>query len=375
MSCHIPEIRMDSLLQQANRMVFVPEAVSALYLYHGEAMLEQVNNILLERPDLSELLGGNPQQMMFDNHRYHFEFMANVFEFQGYDMLVRTVPWVYRAYFNHGFSADYFVTELEAWVSVIKQILADEGNTIVAVYEFLLDNHEVFVDLAGQHAWDDKVPFFEDAQDAVFYDHLLEGNFAECFAIGRAFLERTGSLERLYLDIFQPAMYRIGRDWEMGRISVAKEHLASAVVMRLLASIYPLLDLPSVDKGTVLVTVAPNEYHEIGAWMVANTLELDGWKTVYLGANTPCADFMNLVRAEKPCLLAFSIAMPFNLRHLKRMIDQLESLSPAERPFIMVGGQVFRLGNRLQKTLGADAYADSCVTAAQTARGWWNKVQ
>lgn len=363
---------MEKLLRKTENLTPVaPEALAA-YLRHGEALLEQVNQTLLDRTDLPQLLGGNPQQIMFDNHRYHFDFMANVFEFQAYDMLVRMVPWVYRAYMSHGFSADYFLVELEAWVDALRGCLAEEAGSVVNIYEFLLQNHALFLELAKPYPESGAQSRDDDSDEAVFYRHLLDGDFQECFRLSRNLLERSGSLDRLYLEIIQPAMYRIGRDWETGRISVAKEHLASAIVMRLLASIYPLLNPPPTLKGKVVITAAPNEFHEIGAWMVANALELDGWKTVFLGANTPRTDLLNLVQSEQPKVLALSIAMPFNLRHVKKILHGVKNLPCDQRPRTLVGGQVFRLSDRLQQTLGADGYADNCAAARNLLQQWWD---
>jgi len=51
---------------------------------------------------------------MYDNHLNHARFMANVFRFNAYTLLVKTVIWVYRSYHSHGFSFDYFPVELAA---------------------------------------------------------------------------------------------------------------------------------------------------------------------------------------------------------------------------------------------------------------------
>jgi len=60
------------------------------------------------------LIGYNPLRMMYDNHLNHARFMANVFRFNAYTLLVKTVIWVYRSYHSHGFSFDYFPVELAA---------------------------------------------------------------------------------------------------------------------------------------------------------------------------------------------------------------------------------------------------------------------
>ena len=51
-------------------------------------------------------------------------------------------------------------------------------------------------------------------------------------------------------------------------------------------------ELAYETDGIVVVTTAPNEFHEIGAWMIANTLEGDGWDIHFLGSNTPKRDLL-----------------------------------------------------------------------------------
>jgi hypothetical protein len=45
----------------------------------------------------------------------------------------------------------------------------------------------------------------------------------------------------LYLKILQPAQYEVGRLWESNAISVAEEHMATAITQSVMARLYPLL--------------------------------------------------------------------------------------------------------------------------------------
>ncbi len=362
---------MENLVSEACRLARISAESLASFLSHRERLLEQVDSALLARSDIAVLLGGNPSNMVSDNHRHHFDLMVNVFEFQAFDMLVRIVPSVYHAYICRGFSPDYFLVEFEAWMAAIKKCLEEEGEAIIETYAFMRENHARFLELAFEESREEALWDETDQRLELFYHHLLAGDFHECFFLGQEMVKKTGTLESFYLDMIQPAMYRIGREWETGKISIAKEHLASAVVMRLLASIYSLFKHSSTDKGTVLVTALPNEYHVIGAWMVANILELDGWKTLFLGANTPVSDMLTLVHSEKPRILALSITMPFNLHHGKVILHRVRELPATDRPLTMVGGQVFRLSNQLQAILAADGYASCCTMAREIAHKWW----
>jgi hypothetical protein len=48
-------------------------------------------------------------------------------------------------------------------------------------------------------------------------------------------------VKSLYKDLFQKSLYRVGEVWEFNRISVAREHLATAITEGFLNLIYPML--------------------------------------------------------------------------------------------------------------------------------------
>lgn len=64
---------------------------------------------------------------------------------------------------------------------------------------------------------------------------LLGGNRTECARIVQALVSAGTGLKGLYIDLFQRAQYRVGELWEQQRISVAVEHLATAITERMLS--------------------------------------------------------------------------------------------------------------------------------------------
>ena len=101
--------------------------------------------------------------------------------------------------------------------------------------------------------------------------------------------ETYESVYPFYNNLFQKSLYRVGELWESNRISVAKEHLATAITEGLLNLVYPKLFEPEqYRKGrTILISCTANEFHQIGGKMVADVCELNGWDSHFLGANTP----------------------------------------------------------------------------------------
>lgn len=365
--------QLEALLQEAAGLPKVPLQAALAYKTHLEGLVLRVNQTLAAHPQIQRLIGYNPLALMYNNHYHHARFMANVFRFNASALLVKTVIWAYRTYHNHGFAYDYFALELAAWQEAVGALLApSQAETILQVYRWLLEHHEqwrqlaaqpVAAPLAGSTTWE--------AARRQFLDALLRGDSKACLELGSRLTKTPKGLEDFYLEILQPCMYEIGRLWEEGEISVAQEHLASALVARLMAVLYPALEVVQPPKGRAVVTAAPNEFHETGARCVADLLGLDGWEISYLGANTPTPELLGYLRQARPHLLAISVAMPFNLDLTQEMVAAVKENPEFREVKIMVGGLAFAPLPDLWQALGADGYAADAREAVNLARSWY----
>ena len=368
---------LDELIEGA---LTVPRAsVEAAESYGAgrDAMCALVNAELRSRPDVDRLIGGNPLESMDANHGNHAEFMATVLALGQHELLARTLPWVYRSYRGRGFAYDYFPVELEAWARVVERCLpAAHAAQVLALYEWMLRNHQEVIALSEQ---EDAVaapvpndPWAEVRDQYLFA--LLEGDAAVALTIARKHAAPE-SLEGFFLSVVQPAMYAIGERWESGTLSIAHEHLASAITSRVISALYTLRKVNKQWRGVAVVAAAPNEFHEIGALMVSDLLELDGWAVNYLGANTPLDDLVTLVRDRKPALVGLSVTMPFNLERARATIAAVRGrLAPERIPFL-VGGRVFNIQPSLQGAVGADAWARNARDAVVQARTFGQPFQ
>jgi|JI10StandDraft_1071094.scaffolds.fasta_scaffold124014_4 methanogenic corrinoid protein MtbC1 len=173
---------------------------------------------------------------------------------------------------------------------------------------------------------------------------LLAGDAATCRAVAQAWLDAAVPLPRLYEDLIQRSLYDVGLLWERGRISVADEHLASAISEGVMALAYPrLFALPRVNHSA-LITCAANEQHQIGAKMVADLFEMRGWRGFFLGANAPYRDVLDLIAARRPEVACLSLTVFFNLDKFIELAETIRAAYP-ELP-ILVGGQALRVGGR-----------------------------
>jgi methanogenic corrinoid protein MtbC1 len=169
---------------------------------------------------------------------------------------------------------------------------------------------------------------------------LLAADRYHCQHVVRELLSSNIDIKILYLELIQRSMYRVGELWEHNRISVATEHLATAITESLLPLIYPTLFGREHLESIALITCVPNEYHQIGAHIVTDFFELNGWHGHSLGANTPRKDLLSALNELRPDVLGFSVSMTFNIPTLIEILESIPINFP--RLDIIIGGRAFQ---------------------------------
>ncbi len=175
-------------------------------------------------------------------------------------------------------------------------------------------------------------------------------------------------LQDLHLKVIQQAQYEIGRLWQENRISVAQEHLATAISQLALSHLYRHLPRDPPNGKVVMLSCVEGELHEVGARMASDFLEMAGFDVRFLGANVPTSHLARMVREQTPHLLALSVTMTYHLPSLRTAVDQIRALCP--RLPIAVGGLAFTWAPGLAEELnvsfhGRDArelVASACRT-------------
>ena len=186
-----------------------------------------------------------------------------------------------------------------------------------------------------------------------FFEALLEGNAAAAQTHVQHLLQEQVSPVDLYEHLFRRALYDVGDLWESHRITVADEHLATALVDRLLLGVYPRMCSTERKGFSVVVACVVNEFHYLGGRMVADIFELHGWDGYFLGASTPVDALLDLVRNKAPDVVALSVAVTTTFDKLQETLEALRALAPS-RP-ILVGGQAFQRDSGLVGLLESQA--------------------
>lgn len=174
-----------------------------------------------------------------------------------------------------------------------------------------------------------------------FLGHLIKGEKSACGDIVDALIKNGTKIKTIYNQLFRDSLYEVGHKWEKNEISVATEHLATALTENLMNKLYPYLFSQEHKNRKAIITSGANEYHQIGGRMVADIIELNGWDSYYLGANTPLLELMRMIEDKKPDIVGISISMFYNLPKLREYFAQLHRHFPELD--IIVGGHAFTM--------------------------------
>jgi methanogenic corrinoid protein MtbC1 len=349
----------------------VPPRAADSFDANARSMAGRVSQLMARHPDLDAFLGGLPFRLIESNHRNHAAFMSEVLRTNNLDLLVDTLPWAYFAYTNQCVSVDYFAAELEIWVQVIGEFLPEEdAEAILPIYRWMLRVHPETVEAAAHYTSE---PALVSADHAAVYVEILErliaGDHPAVIEHCRSLLHGGMTFSHLLQSIFYPAMVEIGVRWEQGRLSVALEHQATAMVYRILSALYYEQPFPSAGRGRALVASVADEFHELGAWMVTTCLDLDGWDVTYLPRDCTLEQVVAAAVERPPAFVALSVGLPSHVQSARETVSALrEALGPASSTKILVGGRAFVTTPSLVESVGADLFLADCEAAVVWAR-------
>lgn len=139
------------LLKTARKINPVNPETADEYRQKSDELIAQINQKMLEKPGIKNLVGEDNLTMMRDNHANHVRFIFSVLRNYNPEVFVDTVLWVFRAYRSHGFTSNYWATQLNTWIEILKDTLTDNSfHEVYPYYEWMQVNIPVFVKLSDQ---------------------------------------------------------------------------------------------------------------------------------------------------------------------------------------------------------------------------------
>lgn len=141
------------LLESAREIAPAGESASREYMDKADRLVSRINERMLDREDVSELVGADNIEMMKDNHANHVRFIGSMLHAFDARVLVETVLWVFRAYRSRGFRDTYWAAQLNGWVEILREELSPEAfREVYPIYEWMQVNIPLFVRLSENEA-------------------------------------------------------------------------------------------------------------------------------------------------------------------------------------------------------------------------------
>lgn len=279
------------------------------------------------------------EEGFYDQIGFHQKLMIAACDFNSNTLLYDYLRWRYTMCISRGINPNYFLLEHKLWIQGIQTHLF-EGYSLefVFLYRSILKSHDDLLIDHHQHA-----PLKSDELIQRLLDALLNADDLEASKVFAQNLYAFGSPSDFFDQIVKPTMVEIGRLWEINHISVAKEHVATAMVEYLWnkCSDTPHESGSKLYSRVAFVITPDTQLHKLGSKMVSQVLSDKGWKVANFGLEEKFKELYNAIVEFNPQLIVLSATMAIYIPLFQKLIDALKSEECIYEGKIAVGGQAF----------------------------------
>ena len=312
------------------------------------------------RPDYFNGMSRKVQQIIYRDTRYNIDFLYTAYMLKDDKVMTDYSEWLLGL--MHPIlkkdslqeTAAYVIRHLESIREGVRRTVSEEKKASLVK---LLDMAE---DRIRRRAKAGPVPSRGasryEAEIGHYMQSLMEKNSRKTLYLIKEFQEKQIPIKDIYVEIIAESMRRVGELWHTAKISVDTEHYCTSVTQMAMAQLYPELFDRKRRNRTLLCACPGTELHEMGARMVADLFENDGWDSIYLGAAVPEDAMMEAVRENQPDLIALSVTMPQHLMACRDLVERLRKEFPDT--CIAVGGGAFRSTHEIWKQWPVDIYTE-----------------
>jgi methanogenic corrinoid protein MtbC1 len=345
------------------------QAGTAVAARRGELAEQLVAREIERHPQLAQRHGAAARAKSLQDAGDHLAHLAEALAHDRPALFVDYVAWARIVLVQRGIAAADLAFHLACMAEVLRARLpAGLGAAAAAVVDAAV---------AALPGMPDELPsFLHDAAPLSPLAHQYCSSLlrADRQAAGRLVLDSVAcgtGLREVYLHVFEPSQHEVGRLWQMNRVTVAQEHYCTAATQLVMSQLYPqLFDGERRGRRLVAACVA-SDLHEIGARMVADFFEMEGWDTFYTGAGTPQDAVLAALVAQRADLLAVSATIASHVHEVARLVDAVRAHPQLGAVRILVGGHAFNRLPGLWREVGADGRGANAQKALEAAGQWF----
>lgn len=283
---------------------------------------------------------------------FHLEFLQPALEFELLQPMVDYLHWLASVLAARAIPSDHLAVSLDLLAEFFAEHMEPADGAIVSAAlgtaraEFLRGKEMPRTPTLSSKAW---------PEATAFEAALLAGDQRAAMVLMNACIDQGKSLIDVEQRAIQPALYHIGDRWQANQVSVAEEHLATAIAQAVMTMGLLRSPVPDMAGRRVLLACVAGNHHAVGLHMVADAFQLAGWDVRYLGANVPGPAIVQLAAEWKADLVGLSASFAQQLRSVKDTIALLRESMGDGGPAVIVGGLAFNRFPRIADLIGADA--------------------
>jgi methanogenic corrinoid protein MtbC1 len=200
-----------------------------------------------------------------------------------------------------------------------------------------------------------------------YLDTLLKGDRKACRSVIEESLQTGTPANAVYLDIIWPIMAEIEHLARNDVITSTQEHLATRINRTIVDQLQNKLPRKPTKNKRIVISCAPAELQELGAQIMADLFESDGWEVKFLGSGLTNDDILEYIHESAPDILLIYGSTPKQAPDIRQLIDMIRDINAWPNMHIMVSGGLFNRAEGLWQEIGADLFAENAMEALQLA--------
>jgi methanogenic corrinoid protein MtbC1 len=328
----------------------------------AEAMTARQYEVM---PELAARYGEAGRAKCLQDALYHLSYLSQSIAAARPALFADYVAWAKIMLAGRGIPATDLAANLACMRTALEQILPQPMAALACDYvEAGEQNLPQFASTVASFILDGE-PLSDLAR--AYINALLAGERRHASRLILDAVASGVSVRDVYLRVFQPSQYEIGRLWQMNLVNVAQEHYCTAATQLIMSQLYPYIFTNQKNGWRLVATCVGGDLHEIGVRMVSDLFEMDGWDTFYLGANVPASSIIQALVSQRADVLAVSLTISAYVKSVADLIAAVRQAKEVAGVRILVGGYPFNVAPDLWQQIGADGYAGDAAEAVAVA--------
>lgn len=301
------------------------------------------------------------QKIIYRDTRYNIDFLYTAYALKDSKIMEKYAIWLYELMdsilnkYQNINTVDYVICHLGYIHQAVQLTIPKEKQ------DELLKLIELGQESIKQYIQNKQKSYIQESiyekEIQQYLDSLFKKDMKQSMSLIHQFKEQGISIVDIYVDILAESMRRIGEMWHKAQITVDIEHYCTSTTQMAMSQMYPDIFSHKRKNRKIICACPGSELHEMGARMVADLFENDGWDSIYLGAAVPEDAMLEAISSYQPDLVALSVTMPQHLIDCKDLVMKIKQSFPQIK--VAVGENAFKSTHHMWSLWPVDLYSDN----------------